>query len=540
MLRLDDEASSGLEASAAAGLSPSPMAAFAVALKLPDFWLHNPPPWFVHIEAQFSLRGVSADDTKYHHVVASLDPLSTRRVMTLLWDPQPKASTPPSRRCCCGVTPSLMLSGPRNSFPSRAWATAPLSSSWRACCPCWARMTEDFSSPTSFSDSCRLQCALDLPTPRYWPRRITAPLRKRQIASSWLPGVSASRRLFRTHQRFLPPPHQCSRGPPTRPQWPESLHGGTTEKGFAFITSVLERRHGAVSRLAVSRPRETGMSALCSSRDRWQQGKAAFLRGLTLGEDFLVDSGSQKSLLLSGSDRLAEGCGPLLTAANGSPIKTFGERLVTVCFHDRDFQWNFVVAASSVPIIGADFLCAHGLLVDVANRCLIDAVSFSSLPCLTWGAQPVVHANSVDSGDVFQCLLSEFPSLTVPTFSSTVTKHGVEHYITTVGPPVFARARRLDPAKLAVAREEFATMERLGIVQRSNSAWASPLHMVPKSDGRWQPCGDFRRLNNVTQNDRYCIPHIQDFSAHLAGTSVFSKIDLVRGYRAGRWSPPGL
>lgn len=87
MLRLDDEASSGLEASAAAGLSPPPMAAFAVALKLPDFWLHDPPSWFVHVEAQFALRGVSADDTKYHHLVASLDPLSTRRVMTLLRDP---------------------------------------------------------------------------------------------------------------------------------------------------------------------------------------------------------------------------------------------------------------------------------------------------------------------------------------------------------------------------------------------------------------------------------------------------------------------
>lgn len=54
--------------------------------------------------------------------------------------------------------------------------------------------------------------------------------------------------------------------------------------------------------------------------------------------------------------------------------------------------------------------------------------------------------------------------------------------------------------------------------------------MVPKPDGRWRPCGDFRRLNNVTENDRYPIPHIQDFAAHLAGTSILSKIDLVQGY----------
>lgn len=33
--------------------------------------------------------------------------------------------------------------------------------------------------------------------------------------------------------------------------------------------------------------------------------------------------------------------------------------------------------------------------------------------------------------------------------------------------------------------------------------------------------------------DRYLVPHIQDFYAHLAGCSVFSKIDLIRGYHQG-------
>jgi hypothetical protein len=53
--------------------------------------------------------------------------------------------------------------------------------------------------------------------------------------------------------------------------------------------------------------------------------------------------------------------------------------------------------------------------------------------------------------------------------------------------------------------------------------------MVRKADGSWRPCGDFRRLNLVTEPDVYPLPNMLDFTAKAAGCTVFSKIDLRKG-----------
>jgi hypothetical protein len=86
----------------------------------------------------------------------------------------------------------------------------------------------------------------------------------------------------------------------------------------------------------------------------------------------------------------------------------------------------------------------------------------------------------------------------------------------------------LDPEKHRIAEEEFLSLEKAGIIRRSNSPWASPLHLVPKKDGSWRPCGDYRRLNAVTVPDRYPLPNMQSLNDRMAGCTVFSKIAQLK------------
>uniref|UniRef100_UPI00358F3B7B peroxiredoxin-5, mitochondrial-like n=2 Tax=Myxine glutinosa TaxID=7769 RepID=UPI00358F3B7B len=63
------------------------MASNAVAVKLPEFWEAQAEVWFVQAEAQFQLRGITADETRYYHVIAALGPGTAARVVSILRHP---------------------------------------------------------------------------------------------------------------------------------------------------------------------------------------------------------------------------------------------------------------------------------------------------------------------------------------------------------------------------------------------------------------------------------------------------------------------
>ncbi|GFX20602.1 transposon Ty3-I Gag-Pol polyprotein [Trichonephila clavipes] len=149
------------------------------------------------------------------------------------------------------------------------------------------------------------------------------------------------------------------------------------------------------------------------------------------------------------------------------------------CGLRRIFQWTFLVGNVSTPIIGADFLYNFRLVPDISKQALLDSETNIKCHCILGNSR--IHSIKTVSGDsVYHELLRKFPDITKPPRPDQEIKHSVVHYIETNSRPVTAKARRLAPDRLRIAKAEFENMITLGHMRPSKSNYASPLHMVPK------------------------------------------------------------
>ena len=107
----------------------------------------------------------------------------------------------------------------------------------------------------------------------------------------------------------------------------------------------------------------------------------------------------------------------------------------------------------------------------------------------------------------------------------------VQHRIHTGDhPPIKQSVRRVPVAHREQAKEGIQDMLQKGIIRPSSSPWASPLVLVRKNDGSMRFCVDYHQLNSVTRKDAYPIPRIDETLGTLAGSCIFTTLDLLSGY----------
>ena len=96
--------------------------------------------------------------------------------------------------------------------------------------------------------------------------------------------------------------------------------------------------------------------------------------------------------------------------------------------------------------------------------------------------------------------------------------------------PIRQHARRLPFHQHKEVSELVDSMLSRGIIESSDSPWASPVVLVRKKDGKTRFCVDFRKLNDCTRKDAQPLPRIDESLDALGGACFFSTLDLASGY----------
>lgn len=108
---------------------------------------------------------------------------------------------------------------------------------------------------------------------------------------------------------------------------------------------------------------------------------------------------------------------------------------------------------------------------------------------------------------------------------------GVTHKIVlTDDTPFKERTRRVSPADFDELKKHLHELLAAGVIEESDSPYASPIVLVRKKNGSLRMVVDYRRLNQLTRRDAYPLPRIEETFTLLSGSKWFSVLDLKSGY----------
>lgn len=300
----------------------------------------------------------------------------------------------------------------------------------------------------------------------------------------------------------------------------------------------------------------SSLQALHSAQDVQQRRPIVKVTINGRDEFAFLDTGASRSIVSAGMYHHLETQNFLkeevvqITLADGIPrVQNAKSGQVKIQLHGRVIHTNVVGLPDSKnewTLLGVDFIGKAGIIIDVSRS----EYHFRKTPhqlfnFINPSRNPFV--NNVEMDKTLALREDEGPQLTRSQRSQVNTLLSahrncfapggeatdyIEHCINLVPGhhPPSTPPYRMPPQRKEVLGKEIEKMLEDGIIEECESPYAAPVVMVPKKDGSTRVCVDYRRLNEITINDKYPMPRIDDLLHAAHTTKYMTTLDLKAGY----------
>jgi hypothetical protein len=221
---------------------------------------------------------------------------------------------------------------------------------------------------------------------------------------------------------------------------------------------------------------------------------------------------------------------PLIVSSPGGETKTgYICPQVKINIMGVDFVANLVVLESwgIDVILGMDWLRSCDGVIQCRRKSVLltspqgERIEYVGTPSSNSGTVNLVEGKALEDIKV----VSEFPDVFPEDLPGMPPDRDIEFSIELIPStaPISKRPYRMDVKDLAELKKQIEELLSKGFIRPSSSPWGAPTLFVNKKDGSRRLCIDYRSLNEVTIENKYPLPQIEDLFDQMRGAKVFSR-----------------
>ena len=138
-----------------------------------------------------------------------------------------------------------------------------------------------------------------------------------------------------------------------------------------------------------------------------------------------------------------------------------------------------------------------------------------------------------DEKEEFKDMLKRHSSLFISNYEQISGVSVVQHHINvkTGSKPMAQKLRRLGTVQQDALLTEVKKLLQAGFIYPvEDSEWVSPVVVIPKKNGKWRVCVDYKPLNAATKRDHFPLPFQDEILNEVAGYERYTVCDGYSGY----------